>query len=457
MEYDLIVIGGGPGGYAAAIHAAKHGMQVALIEKDKLGGTCLQRGCVPTKAYLHASESAKHALDFAPDALSAFDKKAMLQQKNDTVQQLTTGLQSLMKSHKITVYEGLGTLKNNIAPFSVQVTPKEEAPCTLTASRLLLATGSEPARLPVPGCADTAVWTSDDILSEPGAEDFSSLVIIGGGVIGVEMACVYARLGVSVTIVEAEKNCLPMMDKELSRSAEALLKGMGVTLSTATWLQSIEKNPESFTVEAEKNGEKITLSCDRVLLATGRKPCTHGLFAPGISPKNQRGFLTVDTAFQTDFPGVYAIGDVNGQMQLAHAAHAQGVAAVSHMLGHAAPIDTGCVPSCVYTTPEIASIGLTQEEAKAKDIPVVCGKALTTQNARSLIEGLGRGFIKLLFHKETKVLLGAQLFCGRATDLLGELTLAIVQGLTAEQLLLPLRAHPTFYEAVTDAIESANL
>ena len=457
MEYDLIVIGGGPGGYAAAVHAARSGMAVALVEKDKLGGTCLQRGCVPTKAYLHASETARHALAFAPDALRSFDKKAMLEHKNGIVEQLTSGLHSLMKANKITVYPGLGTLLGSASPFSVRVTPAEGEACLLTGKNVILATGSAPARIPVPGCDCPEVFTSDELLGEPGAEPFASLLIVGGGVIGVEMACVYARLGVQVTIVEAEKNCLPMMDRELSRSAESLLKGMGIALCTAALLKGIEKTPEGFQVQAEKNGEALTFDCDRVLLATGRRPYTHGLFGEGVQPESSCGFLSADEAFQTGIPGLYAIGDVNGQMQLAHAAHAQGIAAVSHMLGHSAPMDTHIVPSCVYTTPEIATVGITQEEAKAREIPVVCGKALTTQNARSLIEGLGRGFIKLVFHKETRALLGAQLFCGRATDLLGELTAAIVHGLTAEQLLLPLRAHPTFYEAITEAIEAAEL
>ena len=456
MHYDLLVIGGGPGGYAAAVHAAKHGLSVALIEKDRLGGTCLQRGCVPTKAYLHASEAAQNALPFAPNAVASFDRKAMLIHKDSVVDGLTAGLHALMKANQITVYQGLGTLETAQAPFLVTVSPAGEGEnAQLTATHVLLATGSVPARLPVPGAEDTKVWTSDDLLGAAGIAPFSSLVIVGGGVIGVEMACVYARLGVQVTIVEAEKNCLPMMDKELSRSAEALLKGMGVSLCTGTRLQAIQKTADGFLICAEKNGETQSIPCEQTLLATGRKPFINGLFGKDVLPRTERGFLCTDDDFQTSFPGVYAIGDVNGRMQLAHAAHAQGLAAVSHMLGQPAPIRTDLVPSCVYTTPEIASVGLTQDDAKAQGIEVICGKALTTQNARSLIEGLGRGFIKLVFDKQSQALLGAQLFCGRATDLLGELTLAIAQGLTAEQLLVPLRAHPTFYEAVTEAAEAA--
>lgn len=452
MQYDLIVIGGGPGGYAAAVHAAKHGLSVALIERDKLGGTCLQRGCVPTKAYLHASEAAVQALPFAPNAVAAFDRHAMLMQKNKVVEKLTDGLQTLMKTHKITVYEGMGTLMSERPPFSVRVIGENKS--ELTGNKILLATGSKPARLPVKGCDDPGVWVSDDLLSVPGTEAFASLGIVGGGVIGVEMGCIYARLGVQVTIVEAEKNCLPMMDKELSRSAENMLKGLGITLLTGARLNAVEKQDKGFALLVDKEGLQ-RVPCDRVLLATGRKPETDRLLGEAVALAAQRGFITVDEHFETSLSGVYAIGDVNGICQLAHAAHAQGLSAVSHMLGIGAAINPSVVPSCVYTTPEIASVGLTQDEAKAQGREVMVGKALTTQNARSLIEGLGRGFIKLVFDKQTTALLGAQLFCGRATDLLGELTLAVEKGITAAELLRPLRAHPTFYEAVTDAVEAA--
>ncbi len=456
MHYDLIIIGGGPGGYAAAVHGAQKGLSVALIEKDHLGGTCLNRGCVPTKAYLHASAASAavsaaqaRAAGAAVTPEAAAYRHTMLEEKNQVVAQLEAGIHSLMKTHKITVYQGLGTLTALAAPFAVSVNGD-----SLTADRILIATGSKPARLPVPGCDHPEVWTSDDILGAPGAEPFSSLAIVGGGVIGVEMACVYAKLGVKVTIVEAEKNCLPMMDRDLGRSVEALLKGLEVTVLTGARLEAVEKQAVGFTLRVEKAGTQI-IPCDRVLLATGRMPQLDGLMADGLELPTYRRALAVDENYQTSIPGLYAIGDVNGLCQLAHAAHAQGLWAVSHMLGLEAPIDPLLVPSCVYTTPEIASVGLTQEEAKAQGREVSVGKAVTTQNARSLIEGLGRGFIKLVFDKQTTALLGAQLFCGRATDMLGELTLAIQKGLTAEELLKPLRAHPTFYEAITDAVEAA--
>ncbi|MEG0741379.1 MAG: NAD(P)/FAD-dependent oxidoreductase [Clostridia bacterium] len=439
MQYDLIVIGGGPGGYAAALDAAKRGLRTALVERDRLGGTCLQRGCVPTKAYLH-------------DAGADANRRAMYERKNELVAKLTDGIAQLLKAGKIAVYTGVGTLLTTQAPFHVRVTSAstDDAP-TLEAAHVLLATGSGPARLPVPGCADPNVWTSDELLGEPGMEDFQALCIIGGGVIGVEMACIYARMGVRVTIVEAERNCLPMLDKELSRSAEALLRSMGITLLTGARLQGIAPADAGYAVTVEKDGLQ-TLVCDRVLLATGRKPMTDGLFGEGVAPAMERGALVTDADYQTSIPGVYAIGDVNGICPLAHAAHAQGLCAVAHLLGEEPPVNPLLIPSCVYTTPEIASVGITQDEAKARGLAVTVGKALTTQNARTLIEGIGRGFIKLVFDKESMRLLGAQLFCGRASDLVGELALAIEAGLTARQLRRVVRAHPSFYEAIAEAI-----
>ena len=452
--FDLIVIGGGPGGYAAAEFAAKKGMNVALVERDRLGGTCLHRGCIPTKTYLHTAEVVREAASLFPANPLPIDRAEMLRHKNDIVDTLTDGVAALLKAAKVSVYVGSATLASTSAPFQVTVAGNDGSVESLEAQHVLLAAGSVPARLPVPGCDNPAVWTSDDLLGERGTEPFQSLLMIGGGVIGVEMASIYAGLGVSVTILEAEARCLPMMDTELGRSAEMLLKSRGVTVLAGARLQKITPTDTGFTAAYEKNGITDEVTAERVLLATGRVTATSGLLADGVSLAMNRRFIAVNTQYETSVPGIYAIGDVNGQNQLAHAAHAQGVTAVSAMLGIASPIDPTLVPSCVYTAPEIASVGLTQDEAKAQNRDVAIGKALTTQNARTLIEGLGRGFIKLLFDRQTHVLLGAQLFCGRATDIAGELALALQNGLTAEAMMRTLRAHPTFEEAVTDAISA---
>ncbi len=453
--FDLIVIGGGPGGYAAAEFAAKKGMSVALLERDRLGGTCLHRGCVPTKAYLYATHTAREARAFAPEALSAFDRGAMLAHKNEIVETLVGGVAAMLKAAGVAVYAGSGTLLNAEPPFSVRITAGSGETETLEGQHVLLATGGAPTRLPVPGCENPAVWTSDDLLGEAGAGAFQSLLIVGGGVIGAEMASIYAQLGVTVTVLEAEARCLPMMDTELGRSAEALLKSLGVTVLTGARLQNLGQTPEGFTATYEKNGQAAEITTQRALLATGRAPATADLLGGDIALSMNRRFIAVTEHFQTSIAGVYAIGDVNGLNPLAHAAHAQGVAAICDILHIPSPIDPTLVPSCVYTSPEIASVGLTQDEARAQGRDVAIGKALTTQNARTLIEGLGRGFVKLLFDRQTHIILGAQLFCGHATDIVGELALAIQSKLTAEAMALAMRPHPTFEEAISDAIAAA--
>ncbi len=452
MAFDLVIIGGGPGGHTAAEHAAKRGLSTALVERDALGGTCLHRGCIPTKAYLHAAETVEKARVYSDEIEPDFG--SMLARKDETVREIAEGLEQKMRKEGVSLYRGTATLLSAQPPFFVRVAEASGESYTLGAANVLIATGSAPARIPVEGCDHPGLWTSDDILGPKAAEPFGSLLIVGGGVIGVEMASVYARLGVQVTILEAEKNCLPMFDRELSRSAEALLKALNVAVLTGARLRSVTPD-DSFIAVYERGGEMHSVSCERVLLCTGRKPVTDGLLGQGVELEMNGRFIAVNERFRTSIPGVYAVGDVNGVCPLAHAAAAQAISAVADIKGKPAPTSVTVIPSCVYTQPEIASVGLTQDEAKARGLDVIVSKALTTQNARMMIEGLGRGFVKLVFDKETRKLLGAQLLCGRATDMIGELSQAIALGLTAEQLVLAVRAHPTFEEAITQAAEGA--
>ncbi|MDD3411404.1 MAG: dihydrolipoyl dehydrogenase [Eubacteriales bacterium] len=451
--FDLIIIGGGPGGYTAAEEAQRQGLSAAIVEKDRLGGTCLQRGCVPTKAYLHAAETVEKARaysrDVAPDLRAMYDKKCAL------VDELTDGVIALMARCKAAVYHGTGTLTNAQPPFAVRVLDADGAETVVEGAQVLIATGSRPARLPVEGCELPAVWTSDDILGEKAAEPFESLLIIGGGVIGVELASVYARLGVNVTVLEAEKNCLPMMDRELGRSAEAILKALGVSVLTGCKLQSVTPDDEDFIAVYEKGGAFESVSASRVLLATGRVPETAGLLGEGVELAMSRRAIAVDERYQTSLPGVYAIGDVNGLCPLAHAASAQARAAIAALCGQPSPVNDRLIPSCVYTAPEIASVGLTQDEAKALGQDVIVGKAVLAHNARTLIEGLGRGFVKLVFDKASGRIVGGQLCCGRATDLIAQITQAIARGDTPEDIVRAVQAHPTFSEALGEAVLAA--
>ena len=417
MQYDLIVIGGGPGGYVAAIRASQLGMKTALIEKNQLGGTCL---------YRELQESSPLGLTGTVHC----DFSAMQQRKNEVTAQLRGGIEQLLQANQVTVYQEKATILDG---HTVQAGEQ-----ILTGRYLLIASGSVPAMPPIPGADLPGVVTSDTLLEQDGI-DCQRLLIVGGGVIGVEMASIYAALGKEVTIVEAAEKLLPPMDREISQNLAMILKKRGITIYTNALVSEIKQ------VEA-----------DCILLSVGRRPCTNLLFGEEFSvAQTEKGFVAVDEQFRTSEPSVYAIGDVIGRIQLAHAAEAQGIAAVEFMNNVPVSVRHDLVPSCVYTTPEIASVGITADEAKKEGRAVITGKYVMSGNAKTIIEQQDRGFVKLVFDEKTEVLLGAQLMCARATDLISELTTAIATGLTRAQLAHTLRPHPTFCEGITEAAEGA--
>ena len=294
------------------------------------------------------------------------------------------------------------------------------------------------------------------LLAQQGV-DCQRLLIIGGGVIGVEMASIYNALGKQVTIVEAAERILPPMDREISQNLSMILKKRGVEIYTGAMVSAIQKTDNGLQCCFTYKKEEKTAEADVVLISVGRRPCTAGLFAEGFAvAQTERGFVEVDGQFRTSVPTISAIGDVIGRIQLAHAAEAQGIAAVEYMQGlEQASVNYELVPSCVYTTPEIASVGMTADEAKKAGRDVVTGKYIMNGNAKTIIEQQERGFIKVVFDKETDVLLGAQLMCARATDFISELVTAVSLGLTREQLARTMRPHPTFCEGITEAVEGA--
>ena len=452
MQYDLIVIGGGPGGYVSAIRASQLGMKTALVEKRELGGTCLNRGCVPTKTLMHtanlyreAGESEALGLQFGQ---KGYDFAKMHQRKNDVTAQLRDGIAQLLKANKVDVYQTAGQIVDGNT-----VKAGEE---TLTANHILIAAGSVPAVPPIAGADLPGVVTSDAMLEAEGV-DCEKLLIIGGGVIGVEMASIYASLGKQVTIVEAAERILPPLDREISQNLSMIMKKRGVDIYTSAMVSAISKGDNGFVCHfTDKKGEQ-TAEADVVLISVGRRPSTAGLFADGFAVEmTERGFIAVDDKFCTSVPSISAVGDVIGRIQLAHAAEAQGIAAVEYMSGMAeASVNFDLVPSCVYTTPEIASVGVTADDAKKEGREVITGKYVMNGNAKTIIEQQDRGFIKVVFDKETEVIVGAQLMCARATDLISELITAVSLGLTREQLARTMRPHPTFCEGITEAVEAA--
>jgi dihydrolipoamide dehydrogenase len=452
MKYDLIVIGGGPGGYTAAIRAAQLGMRVMLAESRELGGTCLNRGCIPTKALIYAADKYRETKSFGSIGLAAekvsFDFAKIHERKNTVVSSSRSGIEMLLKSNGIDFINAKATVLG-----SGKVSAGNEI---FETGKILIATGSRAARIPIPGADGKNVYTSDDLLTGDG-KFFDSLVIIGGGVIGVEMACIYSALGCEVTIIEAMPRVLPMMDKDISTNISMILKKSGVKIFTNASVKQIEDTAgKSLCTFIQKEYEQ-KIEGDGVLLSIGRRAETEGLLAESVQLCMTKGRIDVDEKFCTSMEGVYAIGDVTGGIQLAHAAEAQGIACVEYMSGMETPsVDPSLVPSCVYTTPEIACVGITEEQAATSGRAVKIGKYVMNGNAKTVIEQMPRSFIKLVFDASTEKLLGAQMMCGRASDMIAEMTTAISAGLTKKDVLRALRPHPSFCEAVTDAIELAD-
>ena len=456
FDYDLIVIGAGPGGYVAAIRAAQLGMKTAIIEKDSLGGTCVNRGCIPAKTLLHSAELVREMQNSAVFGVSAenvsFDFAALHARRESVSETLRGGIQRLLKSNKVTQITGTASI---LGANRVKV-QSAEGESILTAGKILIASGSKPSTPPIPGLELPGVVTSDALMGQ--TPDYTdSLVIIGGGVIGVEIASVYSALGCKVTIVEALDRILANMDREISQSLNALFRKRGVTVHAGSAVQRIEAGEDGMLncVFADKKGEQ-TVQAKTILVAVGRKPCTDGLFEEGFSVDMERGRILVDDSFATSVPDVYAIGDVSSRVQLAHAASAQGIAAVEAMQGLKPSVCVENIPACIYTSPEIAAIGMTADEAKAAGRTVKTGKYVMTSNGRTLIDDGERGFVKVVADAETDQVLGVQMMCQRATDLISVATQAVDNGLTVAQMRRVMFPHPTFAEGLGEALEAVD-
>ena len=454
MDYQLIVIGAGPGGYTAALRAAALGLHTAVVECREVGGTCLNRGCIPTKTLLHASQVYRDAVDGASMGVHAanatFDMGEIFAYKRGVSEKLRNGIHGLLKSAKVDLIEGVGRIA---APGQVDVTAADGAVSRYTAERILIATGSVNVRPPIPGLDLPGVMTSDELL-EGCDRLYDSLVIIGGGVIGVEFATFYRNLGCAVTLVEGMDRLLPNMDRELGQNLQQIMKKQGVEVLTNAMVQSLEQTESGLAVHVLQKGAEKTVTGEKVLCAIGRRAYWDGVFAEGMNPETRGKSLKVDENFQTSIPGVYAIGDASSVVQLAHVAAAQGTACVERMYGVADHVDLNVIPSCIYSTPEIAVVGITEAEAKEQGIPAVVGKCTMFGNARTVIEDPGRCFMKLVAHAETHEILGASLMCQHASDMISQISAAMVNRQTAEELRRVMRPHPSFEEAMTEALDA---
>lgn len=453
-DYQLIVIGAGPGGYTAALQAAKQGLRTAVVERREVGGTCLNRGCIPTKTLLHASQVYFDAKHSAPIGVHvgeiSVDLGEMFAYKRKVSAQLREGIETLLAKAKVDVLAGTAVIT---APGTVVVTGTDGESVTYTADHILAATGSVPLCPPIPGLDLPGVLTSDQLLEGTDAL-YDSIVIMGGGVIGVEFATFYNNLGCQVTLVEGASRLLPTLDKELGQNLGQLLKKRGVEVLTSAMVQRVEQGENGLVVTVEQKGKEKQVAGQVVLCAIGRVPAWEGLFAPELTPEQVGKRLKVDETYQTSIPTVYAIGDLSAEIPLAHVASAQAVACVNLLCGEDAQTDLNVVPSCIYSSPEIAVVGLTEAEAKEQGIAAVTGKCIMFRNARTLIEDPGRCFMKLVADKESHEILGAQLMCQHASDMISQISEAMVNHLTAEQMLRTMRPHPSFEEAMLEALEA---
>ena len=454
-DTSVVVVGGGPGGYVAAIRAAQLGGKVTLIEKNKLGGTCLNVGCIPTKVLLHAAEAlteAKHMDNLGIQvSVNGIDWKAVQSRKEAVTNQLVSGVTGLMKANKIRVIEGTASFASKTA---LEVVKKDGTKENVPFDKVILATGSVPAVPPIPGVKENAAC-----VDSTGALAFDhvpeTLLVIGGGVIGMELATAYSRFGAKVTVVEAMPKLLPMMDGELTAMLRKKMEASGVTILTEAKVQSVEAAPVGAKVQVEVGGKVESFEAEKVLVAVGRRTDTEALGLDKVGIAHDRGRITVNDKMETNVPNIYAIGDCLGKVMLAHVASAQGEVAAENALGETAVYDGKTNPSCVYTDPEFAGVGLTEEKAKEEAIPYQVGKFPLMANGKALIMNGGEGMIKFIIGKEYGEVLGVHILGPRATDLIGECALAIGMEATVDEIYATIHAHPTVTEAVREAALAA--
>ncbi|SES63050.1 dihydrolipoyl dehydrogenase [Anaerobranca gottschalkii] len=443
--YNLVVIGGGPGGYVAAIKGAHLGMKVALIEDTRLGGTCLNRGCIPTKALYRSSyvgKLIKDAESFGFDVQGfSVNYPKIKERKDQIVENLVKGIETLIKGNKIDYYHGKGQIidKNTVLVEGIGEEIKGE--------KLIIATGSKPFIPPIPGADLEGVLTSDEILELTTLPE--KMAIIGGGVVGTEFAGIFASLGVEVTLIEMLPRILYTFDEELVRRLNIFLKKAGVNILTSAKVEKIEKidNDLNIFVGTKKGVEEIRVNL--CLMAGGRKPNLRGLENLNLTLKENGGILTNDK-METNIPDVYAVGDCTGGIMLAHVASQEGIVAVENIAGMERVMDYRAVPSVVFTYPELASVGLTEEQCKEGNIEYKVSKFNFAANGKALAEGEGEGIVKVIADSENKII-GVHILGPHSSDLIAEGVLAVQHRLTAKDIYNTIHAHPTLSESFSEA------
>ncbi|MEM4971622.1 MAG: dihydrolipoyl dehydrogenase [Sulfolobales archaeon] len=443
-KYDLVVVGGGPGGYPAAIRASQLGMKVALIEMNRLGGECTNYGCIPTKALIKPANilwAVKKMGFIKGDIELSFEE--YIEWVNTVVKKISGGIEMLLKSYGVDLYRGVASIRDGETIYVENIGE-------LKAKKILLATGTDPADLPGIRVDGEAIHNNRTIIGLKRKP--SSILIIGGGYIGVEFASIFAKIGVEVTVIEVMQNLLPGMDPDISRAAERILRSLGVKIYTGTTVKSLAAKGGEVSVELS-GGD--SLSAEKILVAVGRKPKQiSGIEKLGVK-LDEKGYIVVDRSMRTSHPNIYASGDIAGPPLLAHKAFAQSLVAAENIAGRNIAFDPKAIPSVIFTDPEIAFVGISENEAKKQGYKARSVKLPLGGVARAAIEEVEEGFAKIVFDEETKEILGFYVVAPHASEIISEAVLAIEMGATLEDLSLTIHPHPTISEVLEEISELA--
>ena len=454
-KIDIVVLGGGPGGYVAALRAAQLGAKVTLVEKENLGGVCLNWGCIPTKALIRTAEVfslAKRGAEFGVLVEAPrLDWKKAQERKQKVVNQLVGGVGMLLNRAKVQVIKGTGRL---VSPTAVEVTGPDGKKQKIEAAKIIVATGSSPMPLPIPGIDNPNVLDSTGALALEAPP--KSLLIIGGGVIGVEFACLFNLLGVQVTVVEMLDRLTPLVEKSIGEALGWIFSTRRITTHLSSKVAKIEPAPGGVTVTVTTGIGEKKIEVEKVLAAVGRRPNVADVGLDEVGVKYDRGGIKVDETMRTNIPSVYAVGDAVGGMMLAHLASRHGVVAAENALGHAARMNYRAVPSCIFTMPEAASVGLSEDEARQKGYQVQIGQFPLNSNGKALIEGESDGFVKVVADAKYGEVLGVHIVGPHASDLILEATLGITLENTITEIDAAIHPHPTLGEAVAEAMLAVN-
>ena len=447
---EIVVIGGGPGGYVAAIRAAQLGAKVTLVEESKLGGTCLNCGCIPTKFMLRSVETYQSIKDAEQYGISVsgvnFDVAEMQARKNKVISNLVSGVTGLLKSNQIEVISGRAKLAS---PKQIEITSKEGKKETFQAEKVIIATGAKPITLPIPGADSPDILDASQMLELD--QTPQSIIIIGGGVIGVELATVWAKLGGKVTLVEMLPHCLPTQDAEIADILHQALAEDGVQICCSAGVTRIEDTKGGKAVVFGKGEAEQKVVADRVAVSVGYRPNTEGLGLEECGIAYDKGGIKVDERMQTNVPDVYAAGDVVGGMMLAYVAIEEGIVAAENAVGKPATVDYRAVPQCIFTIPEVASVGLTEEEAASQGYEVAVGRFPFAASGMAMIMGEQRGLVKVVAEKKYGELLGVHIIGPDATTLITEPTVALKLESTYEDIIHTTHSHPALAEALWEA------